>query len=59
MTDISDWYRNIPIFTKYWLTGTVGLSLLERFGILQQQWLILVPELIYSKLQVNTKKPYP
>lgn len=53
MTDISVWYKNIPFFTKYWLTLTVGFSLLARFGILQGQWLHLSPYFITNKFQVS------
>lgn len=54
MSDISDWYRNIPKFTKYWLSATVGLSLLARMNIIPGGWLWLVPELVIKKFQVNT-----
>ena len=44
MTDIGDWYRNIPIFTKYWFSGTVGVTLLAKFGLLKEYNLILLYE---------------
>lgn len=44
MSDIGDWYRNIPILTKYWFTSTIGFTLLGRFGILKPQNLILLYE---------------
>lgn len=53
MTDISDWYKNIPQFTRYWLSATLGISLLSRFGLLQGQWLVLVFELVYTKFHVS------
>lgn len=55
MTDISDWYKNIPQFTRYWLSATLGISLLGRFGILQGQWLVLVFELVYTKFHVSKR----
>lgn len=57
MTDISVWYKNLPIFTKYWLSLTVGISLLARFGILQGYWLHLAPYLVTSKFQVSVMHP--
>lgn len=53
MTDISVWYKNLPVFTKYWLSLTVGISLLARFGILQGYWLHLASELVFQKFQVS------
>lgn len=52
MTDVSVWYKNLPIFTKYWLSLTAGISLLTRFGILQGEWLYLAPYFIYHKFQL-------
>lgn len=57
MTDISVWYKNLPIFTKYWLSLTVGISLLARFGILQGYWLHLSSEFIFHKFQVRIYHP--
>lgn len=53
MTDVSVWYKNLPIFTKYWLSLTAGISLLARFGILFGEWLYLAPYLVYYKFQVS------
>lgn len=44
MSDIGDWYRNVPFFTKYWMTATVGFTLLGRFGFLRPQNLVLLYE---------------
>lgn len=54
MTDISVWYKNIPVFTKYWLSLTAGFSLLARFGVLQGHWLHLSPYFITHKFQVSS-----
>ncbi|XP_031636837.1 derlin-1 [Contarinia nasturtii] len=52
MTDPADWFKNMPIFTKYWLTLTVVISVLARFGILPGYLLYLAPELIFQKFQL-------
>lgn len=44
MSDIGDWYRNVPFFTKYWMTGSVIFTVLARFGILKPISLILLYE---------------
>ncbi|CAG9765980.1 unnamed protein product [Ceutorhynchus assimilis] len=42
MSDVGDWYRSVPRFTRMWFTGTVVLSLLGRFGLLNPLNLILL-----------------
>lgn len=49
MTDVSVWYKNLPIFTKYWLSLTIGISLLSRFGLIPGEWLYLAPYYVYYK----------
>uniref|UniRef100_A0A0K8TQN2 Derlin n=1 Tax=Tabanus bromius TaxID=304241 RepID=A0A0K8TQN2_TABBR len=52
MTDIADWYRTVPQFTRYWLSATVGLSLIARFGLLPHYYLILWWDFVVYKLQL-------
>lgn len=44
MTDIGDWFQTVPFFTRYWLAGTLGLSILGRFGLISPYYLILLYE---------------
>lgn len=53
MTDISVWYKSLPVFTKYWLSLTVGISLLARFGLLRGEWLYLESYFVYHDFQVG------
>lgn len=53
MTDISVWYKSLPFFTKYWLTLTVGISLIARFGLISNFWLFLDSEFVFRKFQVS------
>lgn len=48
MTDFADWFNTVPLFTRYWLAGTVGLSILGRFGLLNPYYLILMYEPLKS-----------
>jgi len=49
MADVSDWFRTLPKFTRYWFGGTVALSLLGRFGIISPYYFILrYQDLIYN-----------
>ncbi|KAI4469018.1 der1-like protein derlin [Holotrichia oblita] len=44
MSDLGDWYRSVPFFTRYWLSLTVGFTLLGRFGLVNPINLILLYE---------------
>lgn len=52
MADAGQWYKDLPRFTRYWLTATLTLSLLARFGILKLEYLYLSQEFVFSKLQL-------
>lgn len=52
MSDASQWYNQMPRFTRIWLTATVGISLLARFGILPMEYLYLSRQLVIGKLQL-------
>ncbi|KAI5641267.1 der1-like family domain-containing protein [Phthorimaea operculella] len=41
MSEFKDWYNSVPFFTRYWLSFTVGLSLLAKFGLLNPFYLVL------------------
>lgn len=53
MTDIADWYKQLPRFTKYWLSLTVGISLLAKIGILPDFYLVLFWDFVWRKFQVK------
>ena len=40
-SDIQDWFKSLPIFTRYWFALTVLFTILGRFSLLNPQWLIL------------------
>lgn len=42
MSDIKEWINSLPIFTRYWLLSTIGLTLIGRFGLLSPSVLILL-----------------
>lgn len=35
MSDFSTWYKQVPQFTRYWLSATVGFSVLAKLGKLK------------------------
>ncbi|KOB69379.1 Uncharacterized protein OBRU01_12816 [Operophtera brumata] len=49
MSEFKDWWNGVPFFTRYWLSLTIGLSLLGRFGLLNMYYLMLdFPSIFYS-----------
>jgi len=54
MSDIADWFKRLPFFTKWWLTLTAGCTLLGRFGLLKAYHLVLLYEPFIKQFQVRS-----
>lgn len=52
MTDMQDWYKGLPLLTKYWFTSIIVLPLSERFGIISGNWLYLFWDLFFTRCQI-------
>jgi len=52
MSDPGVWYKELPRFTRIWLTCTVALSLLARFGLVPMEYLYLSRSLVLSRFQL-------
>ncbi|VVC98956.1 derlin-1 [Leptidea sinapis] len=52
MSEFKDWYNNVPFFTRYWLTLTIALSLVGKFGIFSYYNFILDFHSFIYKLQL-------
>ncbi|CAO1352894.1 unnamed protein product [Diamesa hyperborea] len=52
MSDISNWYKQVPYFTRIWLTATVAISLLAKLQILPTAFLYLDAALVFKKFQI-------
>ena len=57
MSDISNWYKQVPYFTRIWLTATVAISLLAKLQVLPTAFLYLDAALVFKKFQVS-RKPF-
>ncbi|OXU24041.1 hypothetical protein TSAR_009009 [Trichomalopsis sarcophagae] len=42
MSDVGDWFKSLPIFTRYWLALTIIFSLIGRFRIIDVINLVLL-----------------
>lgn len=52
MSDFSTWYQSVPRFTRYWLTGTVGLSVAEKIGLISRYTLMLNWSMAIYKFEI-------
>ena len=52
-TDIGDWYRSIPLLSKYWFTGSVVLPLAAKIGLVGGMTMILHYEMVVYYFQVH------
>jgi derlin-1 len=55
MSDIADWFKRLPFFTRWWLSLTAGFTLCGRFGIFKAYQLVLLYEPFIKQFQV---RPY-
>jgi len=52
MSEITDWFKGLPTFTRFWFGLTVGTSLLGKFGLLHPRNLVLLYEPFVQKFQI-------
>ncbi|XP_071447929.1 derlin-1 [Hetaerina americana] len=52
MSDIANWFKSLPIFTRWWLGLTICFSILGRFGLIHNYSLILLYEPFVRKFQI-------
>lgn len=53
MGDFGDWYRTIPLITRYWFTGATIIPLLGRLGIFSPYLMLLDWNLFFNKFQAR------
>lgn len=52
MSDVSEWFKSLPIFTRYWLALTIAFSLIGRFRIINVTNLILLYDPFIHKFEL-------
>lgn len=52
MGDFGEWYRSIPLITRYWFTASTVIPLLGRFGFFSPYLMLLDWELFFYKFQI-------
>jgi len=51
-SDIQDWFKSIPLFTRCWFGGSVIFSLIGRFRLVHPYWFIITWESFVTKFQI-------
>ena len=51
--DLADWFRSVPIVTRWWFSLSIVFTLLGRFGVLNIMYMFLNFELVAYKFQVG------
>lgn len=48
MAELGDWFNQMPLVTRYWFAGSVGLPILCRFGLFSPYSMLLTPDFLTS-----------
>lgn len=59
MSDLGDWFRSIPLITRYWFAGSIALPLLGKLGLVSPVYLFLWPDAFINRFQVRPELPLP
>lgn len=55
MSEVTNWFKNLPIFTRHWFGLTIALSLVGRFAILSPKYLVLDYHSLFHSFHVILK----
>ncbi|CAB3999602.1 derlin-1-like [Paramuricea clavata] len=50
--DLGDWFRSIPVVTRWWFSLSIVFTLLGRFGVLNIMYMFLNFDLVVYKFQI-------
>lgn len=53
MSDLGDWFRSIPLITRYWFAGSIALPLVGKLGLISPVYLFLWPDAFLGRFQVG------
>ncbi|CAL8289034.1 unnamed protein product [Merluccius merluccius] len=52
MSEFGDWYKSIPVITRFWFAGSVAVPVFGRLGLVNPMYLILWPAYFFGKFQI-------
>ena len=53
MSEIADWFKNLPTFTRYWFGISVVLPVACRFRLIAPYWMGFDYTLVFKQLEVS------
>lgn len=59
MSDLGDWFRSIPLITRYWFAGSIAVPLIGKLGLVSPVYLFLWPDAFINRFQVRAALPTP
>ncbi|KAJ7395167.1 Derlin-1 [Pitangus sulphuratus] len=52
MSDLGDWFRSIPLITRYWFAGSIAVPLVGKLGLVSPVSLFLWPDAFIHRFQI-------
>ncbi|XP_025024201.1 derlin-1 isoform X2 [Python bivittatus] len=52
MSDLGDWFRSIPLITRYWFAGSIMVPLVGKLGLISPVYLFLWPDAFINRFQI-------
>uniref|UniRef100_A0A3Q3BH15 Derlin n=1 Tax=Kryptolebias marmoratus TaxID=37003 RepID=A0A3Q3BH15_KRYMA len=52
MSDIGEWFRSIPLITRYWFAASIAVPFIGKLGLIDFRNLMLFSELVFSRFQI-------
>lgn len=59
MSDLGDWFRSIPLITRYWFAGSIAVPLVGKLGLVSPVYLFLWPDAFINRFQVRAALRLP
>lgn len=59
MSDLGDWFRSIPLITRYWFAGSIAVPLVGKLGLVSPVYLFLWPDAFINRFQVRAALQLP
>ncbi|XP_065254046.1 derlin-1 [Emys orbicularis] len=52
MSDLGDWFRSIPLITRYWFASSIAVPLIGKLGLINPAYLFLWPDAFINRFQI-------
>ncbi|KAG8133921.1 hypothetical protein E2320_011666 [Naja naja] len=52
MSDLGDWFRSIPLITRYWFAAAIAVPLFGKLGLISPVYLFLWPDAFINRFQI-------